>query len=81
MNRSEAGKKPGDSSMCPLSIGENANFNGAKLMILWPCRNLLQFRKKLEISKNVKKVRPFRDFSKKLSKYGKLFNATKFQYG
>ena len=34
MNRSEAGKKSGSSPMCPLSIGENANFNGAKSMIL-----------------------------------------------
>ncbi len=33
-NRSEAGKKPGRSPMCPLSIGENANFNGVKAMIL-----------------------------------------------
>ncbi len=37
MNRSEAGKKSGSSPMCPLSIGENADFNGVKLMILWPC--------------------------------------------
>ena len=34
INRSEAGKKPGDSSTCPLSIGENADFNETKLMIL-----------------------------------------------
>ena len=35
-NRSEAGKKAGNSPMIPLSIGGNANFIGAKLIILWP---------------------------------------------
>ncbi len=34
MNRSEAGKKYGSNPMCPLSIGENADFNEAKLIIL-----------------------------------------------
>ena len=33
MNRSEAGKKLGSSPMCPLLIGENAGYNGAKLIV------------------------------------------------
>ncbi len=35
INRYEAGKKPGGSSIYALSIGEIAGFNGAILFILW----------------------------------------------
>ena len=37
MNRSEAGKKHGDSPIHALSIGENAVFNAVILTILLPC--------------------------------------------
>ncbi len=35
INRYEAGKKPGGSSIYALSIGEIAGFNGAILFNLW----------------------------------------------
>ena len=37
MNRSEAGKKPGNSPIHAPSIGENAVFNAAILTVLWTC--------------------------------------------